>query len=64
MCNEEIVASLLVVIIGCACFVTMDSEKHKEFLNYFLNKVKKYSERMYNLSPKKREIRRRILGDL
>ena len=35
--------------------VTMDSEKHVEFLNYFLNKDKKYPERIYNLSPKKRE---------
>jgi len=33
----------------------MDSEKHTEFLNYFLNKDKKYPARMYNLSPKNRD---------
>ena len=33
----------------------MDSEKHTEFLNYFINKDKKYPERIYNLSPKKRD---------
>jgi len=35
----------------------MDSEKHRptEFLNYFLNKDKKYPERIYNRSPKKRD---------
>jgi len=56
MWDEEIVVSLWVVI-GCAyvCFVTVDSEKHTEFLDYFLNKDKKYPERIYNLSPKKRD---------
>jgi len=33
----------------------MDSEKHTEFLNYFLNKDKKYPERIYNRSHKKRD---------
>jgi len=33
----------------------MDSEKHTDFLNYFINKDKKYPERIYNLSPKKRD---------
>jgi len=33
----------------------MDSENHAEFLNYFLNKDKKYPDRIYNLSPKKRD---------
>jgi len=33
----------------------MDSEKHTEFLNYFLNKDKKYPARIYNLSPKNRD---------
>ena len=42
----------------------MDSEKHTEILNYFLNKDKKYPERnsiMYH--PRNVTIRRRILGD-
>ena len=33
----------------------MDSEKHTEFLNNCINKDKKYYERIYNLSPKKRD---------
>ena len=33
----------------------MDSEKHTEFLNYFLNKDKKYPERTYNVTSKKRD---------
>jgi len=32
----------------------MDIVKYTEFLNYFLNDDKKYPERIYNLSPKKR----------
>ena len=31
------------------------AKKHTEFFNYFLNKDKKYHERIYNLSPKKRD---------
>ena len=37
------------------CELSIDSEKHTEFLNYVLNKDKKYPERIYNLSPKKRD---------
>ena len=33
----------------------MDSEKHTEILNYFLNKDKKYPDRIYNVPPKKRD---------
>jgi len=33
----------------------MDSEKHTELFNYFINKDMKYPERIYNLSPKKRD---------
>jgi len=33
----------------------MYSEKHAEFLNYFANKHKKYPERIYSLSPTKRD---------
>jgi len=33
----------------------MDVIKYTEFLNYFLNDDKKYPERIYNLSPQKRE---------
>jgi len=33
----------------------MDSEKHAEFLNYFVNKHKNYPEIIYNLSPTKRD---------
>jgi len=56
MCTEEIVVSLWIVIdYALVSLVTMDSEKHTEFLNYFLNKHKKYPARMYNLSPKNRD---------
>ena len=33
----------------------MDSVRHEDLLNYFVNKDKKYPERIYNLSPDKRD---------